>query len=165
MSDDGFLTGLIGRQTSRATVVVERGPVSHFATAVFDDDPIYRDASVAAAAGFAGIPTTATFPMALRYWGAFEELQPAPAERGEGIQSVIDLLKQRGGLILHGEQSFHSYRPILVGDRLEGIGTIIDAYAKETKGRTMTFVVEETLWRDTLGEPVCATRFNVIHRL
>ena len=52
----------------------------------------------------------------------------------------------KGGLILHGEQEFIYHRPVLVGDVLVGEGTITDAYQKESKGRTMTFIVSETNW-------------------
>ena len=46
-----------------------------------------------------------------------------------------------------------------------GEGTVTDAYAKESKGKTMTFVVTETVWSDQrTGEPVVTSRFNVIHR-
>ena len=44
-------------------------------------------------------------------------------------------------------------------------GKITDAYQKESKGRTMTFIVQETNWRDDkTGEPVVTARFNLIHR-
>ena len=166
MEHEEFLSSLIGFKTLEATVVVERGPVSFFAEAVLDDDPIYRDTRAAKEAGFDAIPAPPTFAMALRNWGMFEELQASEDERGPGIQGVTALLKERGGLILHGEQSFHNHRPVFAGDILKGVGTIVDAYAKESKGHTMSFIVEETVWSDaSTDEPVCTARFNVIHRL
>ena len=78
--------------------------------------------------------------------------------------ALAPLLAQ-GGLILHGEQSFSYHRAVQVGDVLKGHGTIVDAYRKESKGKTMTFVVTETLWSDAeTGDPVVSARFNVIHR-
>ena len=56
----------------------------------------------------------------------------------------------KGGLILHGEQEFIYHRPVQVGDVLVGEGKITDAYQKESKGRTMTFIV--------LGDELDATR-------
>jgi hypothetical protein len=54
----------------------------------------------------------------------------------------------------------------MVGDVLRGVGTIVDAYAKESKGKTMTFVVTETVWSDaSTGDPVVTSRFNIIHRI
>ena len=49
-------------------------------------------------------------------------------------------LMAKGGLILHGEQEFLYHRPVQVGDVLVGEGKITDAYQKESKGRTMTFI-------------------------
>ena len=166
MAEDEFLASLIGMTTSQVTVVIERGPVTLFAESVFDDDPAYRDAEAAKAAGFDAIPAPPTFPMAMPGWGAFKELQPLDVEIGGEMSAIIDKLKERGGLILQGEQSFHYYRPIVVGDVLTGTSTIVDAYAKESKGHVMSFVIDETLWRDaSTGEPVCSASFNVIHRL
>ncbi len=166
MAEDRFLTDLIGVTTSVSTVVVERGPVAYFAEAVFDDDPIYRDPEAAREAGFDAIPVPPTFPFVMESWGKLAELQVAVEEQGEGLAPALAVLKARGGLILHGEQSFHYYRPIKVGDVLKGTGVIVDAYAKESKGATMSFLVNEVTWSDAeTDEPVLTTRFNVIHRL
>ena len=82
------------------------------------------------------------------------------------MMAALAPLMATGGLILHGEQSFHYHRPVVVGDVLRGEGTIVDAYAKESKGKTMTFVVTETVWSDAeSGEPVVTSRFNIIHRI
>ena len=44
-------------------------------------------------------------------------------------------------------------------------GKIVDVYEKESKGKTMTFLVSETVWKDDkTGEPVLTERFNLIHR-
>ena len=54
----------------------------------------------------------------------------------------------KGGIILHGEQEFTYRRPVFAGDVLVGDGTVVDAYQKESKGKTMTFMVVETAWSD-----------------
>ena len=54
---------------------------------------------------------------------------------------------------------------VVVGDVLVGRSTVVDAYQKASKGRTMTFVVVRTDWADqATGEPVVTSTFNVIHR-
>ncbi|MGH9206872.1 MAG: FAS1-like dehydratase domain-containing protein, partial [Acidimicrobiales bacterium] len=64
-----------------------------------------------------------------------------------------------------GEQEFIYHRPVQVGDALRGEGKVLDAYERESKGKTMTFVVTETVWFDErTDEPVLTTRFNIIHR-
>jgi acyl dehydratase len=165
MAEDDDLSKIIGTRTSSATVVVERGPVAGFALAVCDQNPVYRDPRATAAAGLDAIPAPPTFPFVMETWGKFAELQPEGAPSGGGMAKVLGPLMAKGGIILHGEQSFTYHRPVSVGDVLDGEGTVVDAYTKESKGRTMTFIVTETAWRDhTTGEPVVTTRFNVIHR-
>jgi len=52
-----------------------------------------------------------------------------------------------------------------VGDVLVGEGKVVDVYEKESKGKTMTFLVTENVYSDEkTGEPVVSTRMNLIHR-
>lgn len=164
MGDDATLKELIGTRTQVSTVVIERGPVRFFADSVFDESPESHDPAAAEAAGFDGIVAPPTFPISIESWGRFPELQDGIEH--PGMMAALAPLIANGGLILHGEQSFHYHRPVLVGDVLVGEGTIVDAYAKESKGKTMTFVVTETIWKDrATGEPVVTSRFNIIHRI
>jgi acyl dehydratase len=160
-----LLKDMIGKSTGRSRVVVERGPVSQFAAAVGSTSPIYRDVDAARAAGFASIPAPPTWPFAMEFAGKFEEIQPVGAEIRSPLMGALAHLMASGGLILHGEQEFVYHRPIVVGDVLLGEGRVVDAYQKESKGRTMTFFVSETAWSDdTTGEPVVTSIFNLIHR-
>jgi N-terminal half of MaoC dehydratase len=164
-SIEEVLKGIIGQPTEKSKVVIERGTVQHFADAVFSTSPIYHDPAAAKAAGFANIPAPPTFPFAMEFSGKFDEIQPSDAPVSNPLGKAIGPLMAKGGLILHGEQEFIYHRPVQVGDVLIGDGKIADAYQKESKGRTMTFIVQETNWSDDkTGEPVVTTRFNVIHR-
>lgn len=164
-TDQDILKGIVGQPTGSATVVVERGPVAFFADAVLDENPVYRTPEAAHEAGLPGIPAPPTFPFVMETWGKFDELQPSDAPKGNPLMKALGPLMSKGGLILHGEQEFTYHRPVVVGDVLVGEGKVVDAYQKESKGRTMTFVVTETTWVDRdSGEPVVTTRFNVIHR-
>ena len=99
-------------------------------------------------------------------FGAYPELQTEDAPSGNPMVAVLGPLMANGGLILHGEQEFTYHRPVFGGDVLEGTGLVVDAYQKESKGKTMTFVVVETAWSDrATGEPVCTSRMNIIHRV
>jgi acyl dehydratase len=165
MAGEDALKSIIGKSMSKAKVVVERGPVANFAKAVLDDDPAYRDPKAAAEAGFDRIPVPPTFPFVMNTWGEFPDIQPTGRPSGNPMGEVIGPLMSKGGLVLHGEQEFEYHRPVFVGDVLVGEGMVVDAYAKESKGRTMTFIVTETVWKDdTSGEPVVTSRFNLIHR-
>jgi len=157
----------VGRPTGASTVVVERGPVMKFADAVLDDNPIYQDPTVAAAAGLDAIAAPPTYAFsALGTWGAFPEQQPPDPTGGTNpLAEIMGGLLASGGMILHGEQSFTYHRPILVGDVLTGEGRVVDLYTKESSsGRTMTFLVTEDVYRDASGEPVLTSRMNLIHR-
>ena len=159
-------TSIIGKETGRARVQVERAPLANFAKAVKDDNAVYSDVNAAEAAGFDGTPAPPTFGFALEFWGRYPELQKGltPVD-GNPMMEVIGKLMQNGGLILHGEQEFEYHRPIVAGDVLRSEGKVVDAYEKESKGKTMTFVVTETVWSDDkTGEPVLTARFNLIHR-
>jgi acyl dehydratase len=164
-SQEEVLKSIIGQPTGSSKVVVERGPVQHFADALLSTSPIYHSPEAAKQAGFDNIPAPPTWPFAMEFSGKFPEIQPTDAPTGNPMMTAMGPLMAKGGLILHGEQEFLYHRPIQVGDVLIGDGTITDAYQKESKGRTMTFVCTETNWREeSTGEPVVTARFNLIHR-
>lgn len=166
MPDEAELKKAIGKPTSKAKVVIERGPVANFATAVCDDNPAHRDPKAAAEAGLEGIAVPPTFPFAMETWGKFPEIQPSDAPSSNAMGEVLGPLMASGGIILHGEQEFEYHRPLKVGDILTGEGKVVDVYAKESKGKTMTFIVTETVWRDeATGEPVVTSRTNILHRV
>lgn len=165
MTDDD-LTTIIGTPTGTTVVTVERGKLAEFASAVKDSSPVYRDSRAAAAAGLPGIPAPPTYPIVMGGFGNYPELQPEDGPTGNPMGAVLGPLMAKGGIILHGEQEFTYHRPVFAGDVLEGRGTVVDAYRKESKGKTMTFVVVETAWSDQAsGEPVCTSRMNIIHRI
>jgi acyl dehydratase len=163
---DDILSTIIGRPTGTTVVTVERGQLAQFADAVKDASPIYRDARAAAEAGLPGIPAPPTYPFVMGNFGAFPELQTEAAPVGNPMAEVLGPLMAKGGLILHGEQEFTYHRPVVAGDVLVGASSVVDAYQKESKGKTMTFIVVETAWSEqSTGEPVCTSVMNLIHRI
>ena len=158
---------VVSQPTGAATLHVERGPVARFASAVTDENPVYHDLDAARAAGFESIPAPPTFSFsAAGFWGSFPEDQPADPTGGKGnpMHAVMQTLRENGGVVLHGEQEFEYHQPIQVGQTLHSRGEITDLYTKESKGKTMTFVVMETVFRNDAGDPVVTERFNLIHR-
>jgi acyl dehydratase len=163
---DDILSTIIGKSTGTTVVTVERGQLALFAAAVKDDSPIYRDLTAATDAGLAGIPAPPTYPFVMGNFGAFPELQTGESPVGNPMAEVLGPLMAKGGIILHGEQEFTYHRPVLAGDVLVGEGSVVDAYQKESKGKTMTFIVVETAWSErSTGKPVCTSRMNIIHRV
>jgi acyl dehydratase len=166
-------TSLIGKPTGTSKCANERGPISAFARVVGNENAIYFDPTAAQAAGFRDIPAAPTWAFsAMDFWGKYPEIQPPAADdsgdptKGQNvIMQAIGSLMAKGGLILHGEQEFEYHRPVVVGDVLSSEGRVADLYQKESGGRTMTFLVTETVWKDdTNGEPVLTARMNLIHR-
>jgi acyl dehydratase len=159
-------TSVIGKPTGAWKVTVERGPVTGFAAAVQDTNPVYRNADAARAAGFNNIPASPTFTFGMQFWGAFAEDQPPDPTGGVNpMHTVMAELFGQGALVLHGEQEFEYLRPVEVGDVLTGEGKLIDIYEKETDSAHMTFVVIRTEWKDAeSGAPVVTEQFNLIAR-
>jgi acyl dehydratase len=156
----------IGQRTSQGTLVVERAPLTNFATAVRDANPVYRNADAARAAGFADVPAPPTFGFSIQNWGKWEELQPAESTpAGNPMADVMGALMAKGGIVLHGEQEFHYHRPLTVGQRLHYEGVVQDIYQKQSGDRTMTFMVIEDTYRDEDGTPVLTSIMNLLHRV
>jgi len=157
---------VIGKPTAASKVTVERGAVSAFAAALTDDNPIYRDAAAARAAGFEQVPVPPTYTFGMRHAGAFADEQPPDPTGGVNpMHTIMGELHARGALVLHGEQEFEYHRPVVVGDVLTGESRIVDVYEKDTDTATMTFIVMATEWQDEAGAPVVTERFNLIARL
>lgn len=143
-------------------VVVERGPVGNFATAITDHNPVFHDARAAADAGFDAVPSPPTYPFVMHTFGAHTELQPSFAEDSP-VTDAIATLMASGGMLLHGEQEFTYHRPVMVGDRLRSTGEIEDV--RLSGDRRMTFVVARTDWVDErTDEAVCSSTMTLIHR-
>jgi acyl dehydratase len=158
---------VIGKPTGAWKVTVERGPVSAFANALQDTNPVYNDRGAARGAGFPNLPAPPTFTFAMQFWGAFAEDQPPDPSGGTNpMHQVMGDLFAQGALVLHGEQEFEYHRPVEVGDVLVGEGRIMDIYEKETDTARMTFIVIQTQWKDAgSNAPVVTEQFNLIARL
>jgi acyl dehydratase len=156
----------IGKSTGAGTIHVERGAVSRFAHAVTDANPVYHDLRAAQAAGFDAPPLPPTWTFAAAFLGAWPEDQPADVTAGEGspMMKIMRELMQNGGLVLHGEQEFRYHQVVQCGDVLHSQGKITDIYTKESKGKVMTFIVMENIFKNQAGEPVVTEIFNLIHR-
>ena len=86
-------------------------------------------------AGFGGIPAPPTYPFVMQTGAGSRRSKAPPRDTSTWARAFLGVLLKEGGLILHGEQSFHLYRPIVSGDVLVGKGTVVNAYSKESNGR------------------------------
>ncbi len=155
----------IGKTTATGSLVVERAPLTNFARAVGDDDPVYRNAEVAETAGFDGVPAPPTFGFSIQNWGRWEELQPAEVPDVNPMMEVMGSLMATGGIVLHGEQEFTYHRPLVSGQRLRFEGVVRDIYQKASGDKTMTFMVIEDTYRDDEGNAVLTSTMNLLHRV
>ncbi|CUU54806.1 N-terminal half of MaoC dehydratase [Parafrankia irregularis] len=158
-------TDVTGRALRSATVVVERGQVAAFATAVTDTSPVYQRPDVAAEAGFAGIPAPPTFTFAARLLAAYEELSPEQPPGAVDLTELIGELRAGGGLILHAEQEFTYHAPVLVGAVLTLTGVVEDVQVKTGRDdRRRTFVRVRSEFRDEAGALVVTEVMTLLHR-
>ncbi len=65
--------------------------------------------------------------------------------------------------IVHGEQEFEYFAPILAGDVLTGRDKILKVFRKQSRrGGTLTFAVIETTFHNQRGEKVQVARRSLI---
>ncbi len=138
---------LKGKEYGEITFTVERARVSQFAGAIGDDNPVYRDAEAARAAGFAEQVAPPTFLTAM-------QMQTSG-------QVVLDPeLSLDYSRVVHGEQEFELRRAIVVGEVLTAKPRIADIYAKKSN----EFLVTESEIRDASGQVVVVMRSTIISR-
>jgi acyl dehydratase len=118
----------IGRRRPPTRVRVEAAQLRMFLGSIGENGPIFRDAKVAMAAGFRGIPIPATYLFCLHMLSAEE---PYQFYREIGIEV---------GRLLHGEQNFTYHSQVCVGDVLSFQAEIADVVDK--KGGAMTLVTQ-----------------------
>lgn len=128
---------LIGHTFEPFTTTVEAGKIRLFCKAIGEEDPIYTDEAAAKAAGYRGITAPLTFLRAL---------QADDPNKG----GLLRLLNVDIGLILHGEQHFEYFAPVVVGDKVTCQEKVVDIYDK--KGGALWFVVQEMEMKDQAGK-------------
>jgi acyl dehydratase len=145
-ADTSRFAPFVGRTSAPLTLTVEAGHIRRFADAVGDDDPIYRDAAAARAAGHPGIVAPPTFAVALR-----------PNDPRAGME--LDWRK-----LLHGEMELTYDRAVYAGDQLTLIARVADASVKQTRSGVMDVMVIETVASDGNGARVFVTRSTSLVR-
>jgi hydroxyacyl-ACP dehydratase HTD2-like protein with hotdog domain len=143
---------------SRVTVeelTVEAGKVAEFATALGDDDTVYRDIDEATDRGFASIPAPLTFTEVRRH----SHNRPADFVT-DGIQGFdLGFDEER---TVHGEQAYEYERQPEVGETLTGTTTLTDVSQRKGNSGIMTFVDLTTEYRNSDGELVLTEQLTAI---
>ena len=141
---------LIGRETKATTAEVVAGEVAEFARAIGDLNPLYVDPDSAKQSRFGAIVAPPTFPIRL---GA-----------AAGDPEVFLALDLNYASLLHAEQEFEWFRPLVAGEKVTIIGRVGDMWEKQGKSGTLDFVVLEQIARDQKGETVYVARTTLISR-
>ena len=143
------IQNLIGKEIPPFEFPIERGKIKEFAEAIADDNPVYCDPAYAKKSGFGQVIVPPTFTATKAFW------------RTGGTNAEIAGLDNR--FLLHGEEEYEYFKPILVGDVLTCKGKITEAYERAGKrGGTMTFVVFEFTFHNQRGEKVLISRSTAI---
>lgn len=142
---------LIGTVVDEITFTVERGKVAEFARATYTQDPVHTDKKAAAEAGFASEPATGT--------------HVAVAGHHRDQRAVVARLGLELSRIVVGSVKWEYERPLVVGDILTGIRTVIGDETKEGKrGGSMRVVTLQTKFRDENGLLVSRQQETLIER-
>ncbi|QDW38558.1 MaoC family dehydratase [Bradyrhizobium sp. KBS0727] len=140
----------IGRSFTPVTARVEPGRLRYFLNTLGERNPVYRDETVARAAGYSATPAPPTYLFCL-------ELMDAERPFEFLTELNIDLAR-----VLHGEQRFSYHAPVVVGDTLTFQSRVTDVTDK--KGGAMTMVVVETAVTNQHGAHVADTARTIVVR-
>jgi acyl dehydratase len=127
---------------------VERGKIREFADALGDPNPIYRDPAYAAETPFGAILAPPTLLRTFLY---------EPKAASEALE-VADW-----SYIVHGEQEFEYFAPVVAGDVLTARDHIVSIIEKESRraGRLQIAVIETT-FHNQRGEKVQVARRTLV---
>jgi acyl dehydratase len=125
---------------------VSRVKIKEFATAIGDNNPIYRDKEAAQAAGHPDVIAPPTFPIVL--------------SQDSGSLLADPDLGLNFAMVVHGEQRFEYRRPIHAGDELVGVTTVTDI---RSVGRN-EFITVKSEVSTVEGELVCTAYNTIVER-
>ena len=138
---------LKGKEYQEVSFPVKREDVLAFADAIGEENPIYRDAGAARAAGHPEQVAPPTFVTKMQI-----------------LTSGQVVLDQELGLdysrVVHGEQSYRWRRPVVVGDVLSATPRVADIYSRGPN----EFLVIEADVKDASGQTVVVARSTLLSR-
>jgi acyl dehydratase len=136
---------VIGSKSEPGWLEVEKGAIRAFANAIGDNNPLYMDEAFAKEHGFASLVAPPTFPTTFR-------IPPNPKVKFELAR------------VLHGEQEYAYERPIVAGDQLRCVSTVVDVYERTGSMGAMTFMISEVRGEDLNGNLVYVGKGTIIIR-
>ncbi|WHZ05361.1 MaoC family dehydratase N-terminal domain-containing protein [Neobacillus sp. YX16] len=133
----------VGKRSTKVKNVVERGAVKKFAEAIGDIHPIYFEEETGRNSRFRNNIAPPTFPRTFDY-GVIEGLN----------------LPNKG--LIHGEQTFHYERPLLVGEEIVCYSEVKKYFEKKGNFGEMGFLVLESFGEDLAGNTIFSSTSTVV---
>ena len=140
----------VGRTFTPVTACVEPGRLRFFLDTLGESNPLYCSAEAARGAGYPGVAIPPTYLFCLEMMDATE-----PFEFLRALD--IDLAR-----VLHGEQRFDYYAPVVIGDVLTFKSRVASVADKKGGAMTLIIVVTEIINQD--GVHVADTSRTVVVR-
>lgn len=134
---------VIGKKSEKVKNIVEMGMVKRFADSIGDSHPLFIDEEYGKKSRYKGNIAPPTFPRVFDY-GEIEELH---------LPNV--------GLI-HGEQTYHYKRPLLVGETIYCFTEVADYYEKKASIGLLGFIVLKRYGEDEEGNTIFTENQTVI---
>jgi acyl dehydratase len=133
----------VGKRSNKVKNVVERGAVKKFAEAIGDLHPIYFDEEIGRNSRYQNNIAPPTFPRTFDY----------------GIIKGLNLPNK--GLI-HGEQTFHYERPLVVGEEILCYSEVKKYFEKKGNFGEMGFLIVENSGEDLTGNTIFSSTSTVV---
>ncbi|WHZ55754.1 MaoC family dehydratase N-terminal domain-containing protein [Metabacillus hrfriensis] len=134
---------LIGSASEKVKNSIEKGTVRKFAVAIGDENPLFIDEAAGARSKYKRNLAPPTFPVTLSY-GTIEGLK----------------LPSKG--LIHGEQSFHYEKPLLVGDTVYCSSKLVNYRERKGSGGSMGMLTIERLGETEEGDLIFSMKQVVI---
>lgn len=141
----------VGTEVDRVEFQIEQGKIREFARATFTEDPVHTDPTAATAAGWSALPATATHVVVA---GHFRD------QRG-----FVEALGLDIGRVVVGAVDWTYHRPLLAGDAIVGVRTVLADDSREgRRGGSMRVVALQTDYRMTDGTIAVSVVETLIER-
>jgi acyl dehydratase len=139
----------VGTAFPPAHATVEAGRLRYFFETLRERNPVFRDPAAAREASYTNVPIPPTYLFCL------ESMDGNPSE-------LLEILKIDLARVLHGEQRFEYYAPVMVGDTLTFASRVSDI--AEKKGGILTIISVETRVTNQNNQHVADTVRSIVVR-
>jgi acyl dehydratase len=133
----------IGSRSTKVKNAVERGAVKKFAESIGDLHPIYFDEDTGRNSRYRNNIAPPTFPRTFDY-GVIEGLN----------------LPNKG--LIHGEQTFHYERPLVVGEEILCYSEVKKYFEKKGNFGEMGFLIVESFGEDLAGNTIFSSTSTIV---